>query len=148
MKQSHSLLLVPAFIGLILLSACGGGNNGNTSNVPQTICNLDTDTVSFSSHVTPIFIEICTECHMPGTLFDQKPYLTAENAYNNLVANPVRAPGSIPFVIAGDPENSQIYRKIIGDERAGDQMPLGRTPLTTDQMCYFKKWITQGAKNN
>ena len=136
--------LVSFAIISITLSSCGGG--GKTT--PRTVCNLNTDTISFDTHVLPIFNNHCLECHLPGTVYDQKPYLSVENAYNNLVGNPIQAPGVVPFVKIGDPENSQIYRKVTGDERAGDQMPLAREHLSSDQQCIIEKWIEQGAKNN
>ncbi len=42
-------------------------------------CNLETNSVSFSQHLLPIFNERCIECHQPGTFDDQRPYLTVEN---------------------------------------------------------------------
>ena len=148
MKKYTPILQVLSFLAYSLLASCGGSSNDDESHIQQNVCNLEINTISFSSHVIPIFNDNCLECHMLGTSFSQYPYLTTENAYYNLVTNPILSLSSIPYVVSGDPENSLIYQKIIGDERAGQQMPLSRTPLTADEICIIGKWIEQGAKNN
>ena len=55
-----------------------------------------------------------------------------------------------PLVIPGDPENSLLVWKLEGQDSAGrpifgDQMPLGRTPLTAAEIDAIKRWIGEGA---
>jgi hypothetical protein len=45
----------------------------------------------------------------------------------------------------GDTDNSFFYLKIIGAEIAGNQMPLGQSPLDTDTQTVIKQWIDSGA---
>jgi hypothetical protein len=94
-------------------------------------------------------------------------------AYGNIV-NVVAKESTLKFVVPGDLANSYLWQKINGDPNAvpavqascvsaeaanactdcstttpcGAQMPYLSEPLTSDQLCTFQNWITQGAMNN
>lgn len=49
----------------------------------------------------------------------------------------------------GDPEESYLYLKITGDASiTGSQMPLGRSPLSAEEMDQIRDWILEGAIDN
>ena len=48
----------------------------------------------------------------------------------------------------GDPNDSELYEKIIDDNPEDRMPPPPKDPLTQEQKNIIKKWIEQGAKNN
>ena len=49
-------------------------------------------------------------------------------------------------VIPGDPENSELYKRLLGPgEDGGAQMPLGGQPLSQESIDTISRWITEGA---
>ena len=49
-------------------------------------------------------------------------------------------------VIPGSPENSELYKRLIGPgENGGAQMPLGGQPLSQESIDTIARWITEGA---
>ena len=49
-------------------------------------------------------------------------------------------------VVPGEPQNSYLLSKVKGEQGTkGGQMPLGRTPLATDQERLIEDWIAAGA---
>lgn len=142
-------------VTFLTFALTGCGEEGSSVEVKDPApendgCNAESSNASFAQHLLPIFNENCIECHQPGTPDDQRPYLTVELAYDELVANPaLQAPGFFPpMVTAGNPEDSQIYRKVSADPRAGIPMPFGGESLTVDEICAIKSWIQQGALYN
>ena len=51
-------------------------------------------------------------------------------------------------VIAGDGENSNLYRKVTNSPTFGSRMPVNGDTLTTAQQQLIKDWIDQGALDN
>jgi hypothetical protein len=55
-------------------------------------------------------------------------------------------------VKAGDPDSSYLVHKIQGTQGtvggSGGQMPLGRSPLSQDNIDIIRDWIAAGALNN
>ena len=91
--------------------------------------------LSFQADILPIFNEGCNTsgCHGVGEF---KPDLSPANAYTALFE------GSYIDTIV--PENSLLYRWMLGDE--GAPMP----PTGTDAFynASVLKWISEGAKDN
>jgi hypothetical protein len=52
----------------------------------------------------------------------------------------------------GDPDKSYLLRKVSGTQLdaggTGGRMPLGRPPLSADELATLRRWIEQGALNN
>ena len=101
-----------------------------------------TGNVSFTNDVQPVFDQYCTSCHPSSGNLD----LTAANSYNQLV-NVDASAYSAKRVIAGDPEQSVLYKKIDNSGTYGSNMPLGSS-LSASQINMIKQWIEEGAKNN
>lgn len=93
--------------------------------------NPDTEEVSFSDAIVPIFGTKCTSCHSTG---NQLPDLTPDNAYSSV--------NSSRYINKGTPGESLIYTRAL--------------PANTDSHPKYSEaeaakvltWITQGAKNN
>ena len=64
------------------------------------------------------------------------------------VTNSVGIQYNGPVVIPEDGVNSPLVDKLVAQPRIGLQMPLGRTPLSNDQIAAIRTWIDEGAENN
>jgi hypothetical protein len=93
----------------------------------------------------------CTGCHTNvGRTPSGGLNLIEGSSYQALVGVPsTQKPGAIR-VIAGDPGNSYLLKKLDGSsDIAGVRMPRGNGPfLTPGQISILRRWIELGAKNN
>lgn len=98
-----------------------------------------------SSDVQPIFTSSCafSSCH-GGT---QPPLLTSGNSFNELVNKDSLFTSGKKRVLPGEDAESVLYLRISGTS-AGNQMPLGSSPLSTADQEKIKNWIRAGAKND
>ncbi|MCF7903372.1 MAG: choice-of-anchor D domain-containing protein, partial [Candidatus Marinimicrobia bacterium] len=118
------------------------GTSGITA-IPVNLTGEAQQPVSFSNDIQPIFNSACVSCHGGnGGLF-----LTAGNAYGNLVN--VTSSGYAPAVRVkpGDTANSVLYGKIFNTGQFGQKMPPD-SDLSTAQKTNIRQWIEQGALNN
>lgn len=95
-----------------------------------------------------IFTPICTRCHT-GAAGPLGLALDKGVSRQNLVnVSSVERP-ELMRVNPGDPESSYIVWKVEGrPEIVGGQMPLGLTPLSTEQIAAIRGWIAAGAAAN
>lgn len=105
--------------------------------------------VSFARDVQPIFDARCG-CHVRGQTAAGLD-LAAGSAYDDLVGAP-SFQADMSQVEPGAPEKSYLLRKVDGTQLdaggAGGRMPLGRAPLSPDELSTLRRWIDQGAPNN
>jgi hypothetical protein len=111
--------------------------------------------VSFAGELAPLIEATCfgAACH------DQTPAagtlnLSAANGdpYLDLTTRS-HALSGMPYVTVGDPDQSYLYRKLVGTHAMGDlegqgsgtQMPQGAPPLSPGQLDLFEDWILTGA---
>ena len=87
-------------------------------------------TVSFSQDVWPIFEQYVVKAH------GGKGGVFLEN-YNDI----------LNYVVPGDPENSMLYKALIGDG-ARRMPPPPEAPLPDAMIQTIYDWIAQGALNN
>jgi mono/diheme cytochrome c family protein len=88
----------------------------------------DSDTISFSTDIQPIFTANCVSCHQGGIA----PDLREGKSYSALVPD---------FVVAGEAENSSLYTKCAtGGSMAGF--------IVASDLALMKRWINAGAKND
>lgn len=107
-----------------------------------------TGNVSFQRDVVPIFKTSCVMCHLPGA----EPgglALHPKGGYRNLVGvKSMQSP--LPRVTPGSPEDSYLYRKLVGTQVAaggtGERMPFGDASLSKEQIAVIRRWIEDGAK--
>ena len=86
------------------------------------------DTVSFSQDVWPIIEQYALAAHGgKGGVFLE--------SYNDIM----------DYVVPGDPENSMLYKSLIGD---GMQRMPPDAPLPDEMIRTIYDWIAQGALNN
>lgn len=129
-------IFIPLIIsGFFLLHSCITG--GPSADLP--------DQVSYNFHVRPILSDKCFKCHGPDAA-QRKAGLRLD--IRDSAFAPLReTKGAFAFV-PGDPEASEVYKRIISDD-PNYQMPtpdahLGM--LAPQEVALVKKWIEQGAK--
>jgi len=71
-------------------------------------------------------------------------------SYQQLVGRAVVGKAGETRVIAGDPVNSYLVRKLQGGpDIVGERMPRSNGPyLTEGQILVIRRWISEGAANN
>jgi len=99
---------------------------------------------TYDSEIQPIWSNNCTSCHVSG--HSSGLDLTSGNSYNNIVNKASNYGGQI--VKPGDPANSSLFQKIVGNSSFGDRMPLGGSQLAQADIDKINKWITEGAKQD
>lgn len=92
-----------------------------------------------------IFTPRCSGCHPPsGGGLD----LRAGHTYSSTVNVPSSENPSLMRVKPGDPDNSYLYRKLVGSGISGARMPAGGPFLTQSELDRVRGWILAGAPNN
>jgi hypothetical protein len=71
--------------------------------------------------------------------------LDADHSYSHLVNVASKEVPSLDRVEPGNPDDSYVVQKVEGTAAVGGQMPLGRTPLTAEQIALIRQWISEGA---
>ena len=51
-------------------------------------------------------------------------------------------------VVAGDPDQSVLYLKVVGDNRVFTRMPQGAAALSSEEVGAIRDWIEDGAQDN
>jgi hypothetical protein len=93
----------------------------------------------------------CIQCH---TNVGRTPTgglnLLEGASYQALVGQPSTGKPGATRVIAGDPENSYLLKKLLGSaDIVGVRMPRSNGPYLTDgQISIIRRWIELGAKND
>ncbi len=136
-----------AFFFFAILCACGklkeptapGGSSGEP---------ID-PTATFTRVQNEIFTPTCAAigCHDPLGQ-QQQLVLSSGRAYGNTVGKTSTELPSLMRVTAGDPNNSYLYRKIIGSGITGAQMPQAGPYLNDAQIKLIRDWIRRGAPND
>ena len=97
--------------------------------------------LSYSEDIAPIFRGWCVSCHQPGgegynaSGFDLTTYEGLMKGTNYG-----------PMVIAGKPDDSNLFRLVNGDAKL--RMPFRHRPLPNCVRQNIWSWIFEGAKNN
>ena len=156
-----------------LAVACSGGSAGDgagDANCPAYVVpagtDLTTPAVTFKAQVLgTIFVNNCgtSSCHgvTPGMggLFLGTSTADAPTVYAELVGKDSTELLSMPFVTAGDPEQSYLMHKMDGDQCQFNQqcvapgcmasMPYGATmALPVAYRDLVRRWIAQGAQDD
>lgn len=140
-RRARGILL--ALAALVTLPGCGEEDNS----------------VTYGDDVRPIFRGRCTTCHRPGTPIQvdiQNPFTGSEGLVNSVNTWAAEYPGETPVmnVVPGDPDNSFLMHKLIGESalpsnsHGGAAMPLQIAPLTEDELGLFETWVEQGARDD
>lgn len=107
---------------------------------------------SFSRDIQPIFTARCATagCHTVAT-HQHGLVLEEGHAYEEIIDAPAVTGPGLPQVKPGFADSSWIVRAVEADDarRPGlVRMPLGRTPLTPNQIQTIRNWIDRGAVEN
>lgn len=74
--------------------------------------------------------------------------LSADQSWANIVNQPsTEAPG-LDRVEPGDPDQSYLYRKVLGVGITGERMPAFSPPLSEESIRLIRDWIRRGAPND
>jgi mono/diheme cytochrome c family protein len=91
--------------------------------------------VDFAKEIQPILLDRCLECHGPEK---QKGDLRLDSKAEAFKEDYV--------IVAGKPDESDLYTRIILPADHDDIMPAKGEPLTKEQTDLLKKWIETGAQ--
>lgn len=102
----------------------------------------------FFPEVLAVIQEECF-CHR-SPMFPGQLDLRDEMAYDSLVSVPAAQAPSVDRVSPGDPGNSYLYLKLLGDQASvgggGTRMPQASPMLPPDQLDLVRHWILGGAQ--
>lgn len=127
-------------IVLLVLAAAGCkdmGTEPQTSTAPP-VTPPPAGTISFAQHVLPIFARHgCTGCHGgSGGL--------SVGTVAQLLTGGVHGAA----IVAGQPDNSNLIKKLSQPPPFGSRMPQGGPFLPDSTVTVLRTWINQGALNN
>lgn len=94
--------------------------------------------VSFSSDVVPVLLTQCVNCHGERDPENDLRMTSLESL--------VRGGRAGPAVVPGKANDSLLIKKLRGVGIEGQRMPLGKPPLSDDDIATIAKWIDQGAR--
>ncbi|HMB93151.1 MAG TPA: hypothetical protein VKP65_20030 [Rhodothermales bacterium] len=87
-------------------------------------------------------------CHA-GANAQQGMDLSAGQSFDSIVGVASRERPGLLRVNPGSPDDSYLVHKIQGNsDIVGQRMPLGGSPLSSDQINLIRTWITNGAQND
>ena len=140
-----SVLRLTVVVGSAILAgaACAGDGTG------LELVN-EVDQVTLSGDVQPIFTSNCalSGCHA-GTNPQEGMNLSAGQTFANVVNVQAMELSTMNRVTPDEPDNSYLVHKVQGTHLnvggSGNQMPLGRSPLTQTDIDLIRAWIEAGA---
>src|SRR5215472_3680793 len=93
--------------------------------------------VDFLTQVRPILVSSCYACHNGNEV---KAGLRLD-----IKALALKGGVSGAAIIPGNGNGSLLLHRVLGDN-GKPRMPMGGTPLTSDQIATLSRWVDQGAK--
>jgi len=136
-----------------LLCACPGDGTGLDENGNPIGPPGSEDGITLSGDVQPILTSNCAvaNCHAaPDPVLGMN--LSAGLSYASIVDVPSQEAPALRRVRPSKPDSSYLVHKIQGTQGDvggfGGQMPLGRTPLSADEIATIRAWIAAGAIDN
>lgn len=99
---------------------------------------VEAQAIDFTHDVRPILEQHCLRCHggikrAGGLSFVERSGALAEGD------------SGLPAVVPGEPEQSELFRRIISDDD-GERMPAGGQPLSSEESLILRSWIADGAR--
>jgi hypothetical protein len=96
------------------------------------------DKVDYEKQIQPIFIESCGKCHGAEKA-------SAKLRLNTAAGLKEKWDADKELVVAGDPDKSELYQRLVlpaGDKKL---MPKGGDPLPKEKIELIARWIKEGA---
>ena len=91
----------------------------------------------YAGRVEPLFARHCLECHGPNK---QKGRLRLDRRTDVL-----DRPAEDAIVIPGDPDGSELLRRVMLPPLDPDAMPAKGDPLSAEEQATLREWIARGA---
>lgn len=141
-------IVAAAYVAAVVAAACADFTVPTAAVGPDTLVAEP----SFARDIQPILTARCATvgCHTAVT-HQAGLVLQAGIAYDSLVGRPSTLAPQFVRVAPGDADASWLVRMIGPDPAARfgiERMPLGRAPLTDNQIATIVRWVTQGALRN
>jgi hypothetical protein len=143
LARSSATLVAALFVVACAGDGTGVGGPGDTEPTAPTL----------SGDVQPILTGNCafSGCHA-GSSPAQGMNLSEGQTFSSTVGVASNELPTMNRIEPGDADQSYLVNKIQGTQDAvggsGGQMPLGGTPLTTEQVTTIRAWVEAGAENN
>lgn len=99
----------------------------------------DGATPDFDHDIRPILAEHCLECHSADKAKGGLTLLSRADAMKKLKSGAVS-------LVPGQPEASELIRRVISHDEDEVMPPKQKTPLTAAQVETLKQWISAGAE--
>lgn len=99
----------------------------------------ESEMLVYEDMIAPVFEAKCMSCHN-----DQR-------AKGDLIMNTFQdllkgGESDKPSIVAGDPDSSEVYKRVVLPEDHKDRMPPeGKTPMKESEIALLKFWIASGA---
>jgi len=93
---------------------------------------------TYETDVAPLVGKFCNPCHLAES---ENPSGLHLDTYETLIAGGEKGTP----IVAGKPEKSILYLKLMEDPPFGKQMPRGKKKLTKEEIQVIREWIEQGA---
>ncbi|MCH2203285.1 MAG: PSD1 and planctomycete cytochrome C domain-containing protein [Fuerstiella sp.] len=105
--------------------------------VPSHALSIAAESPTFSRDIQPLFAKHCVVCHGPNK---------AEGGLRLDISEQARAEleSGSRSIIPGDPQSSELMRRITADDTS-DRMPPEGDPLSVDDIEKLRQWIRDGA---
>ena len=124
----------------------GDGNDNEGGEEPAPV------TTSFKDDVEPILTRFCGTCHTLNGIAELRGIpvrLDGSDGFDGLFNGSSVQDPSLKFVVAGDPDSSLAYLKVITDTPpVGARMPLSSPALSQAEQDLLRTWIEEGAEDN
>ena len=96
------------------------------------------DKRTYEADVAPIVGKFCNPCHLAES---ENPSGLHLDSYETMIAGGEKGTP----IVAGKPDKSIFYLKLLADPPFGKQMPRGKKKLTKEDIQVVREWIEQGA---
>ncbi len=93
--------------------------------------------IDFSKQIQPLLETKCVECHNPAKTKGKLLMDTAEGL--------MKGGEDGNTVVAGQPEKSELFKRITLPKGHDDLMPPKSDPMPAEQVALLKQWIAEGA---
>ncbi len=121
-----------AFLFLSLCSPVSAADVDSAAG-PVSAANID-----FAEQIRPIFMESCAGCHGEKKGLGKLRLHTAEVIQK-------RAAADEHLLVAGEPDKSDLYKRLVLAADHKKRMPKKADPLSTEKIQLIRLWIEQGA---
>lgn len=96
------------------------------------------DPIDYVKQIEPIFQAHCVKCHGEAKAMAKLRLNTAAGVQEKLTADP-------KLIVAGKPEESELYERLVLPADNSKRMPKGADPLPEADVKLIAEWIKQGA---